>query len=365
MKICHLTSVHQRYDIRIFEKECVSLANHGFNTFLIVNDALEDECYKGVTIVSTGYSEKSRMKRLISGRKYLLEKALECDASVYHIHDPELLPLGMKLIKKGKVVIYDSHEDVPRQILSKQWIPKLMRKMISRVVEAYENYCAKRLSAVVVPTPYIEKRFKTLNNTVEQICNFPIRDEFFASSISNNKKYDICYIGNLSRSRGIEMCARATCEMGINLEIAGKFETEEFKDYILGTYKNVNYHGILNRNEVVELLNSCKLGLAILLPMPNYINAYPIKLFEYMASGIPVVTSDFPVWRDIVEKNKCGYCVNPEELSTIIEAIRKILNNPNDALQMGSNGIKAIREIYNWSVEEKKLIRLYETIVRE
>jgi len=131
VKVCHLTSAHSRYDIRIFIKECRSLAINGYDVTLIVNDDKDDEILDGVRIVSTKYKYKNRIDRFIRSRKKLLDKAIEIDASIYQLHDPDLLPIGNKLKSLGKKVIFDSHEDVPQQIKDKEWIPKILRNLIS------------------------------------------------------------------------------------------------------------------------------------------------------------------------------------------------------------------------------------------
>lgn len=362
MKICHITSVHKRYDIRIFQKECVSAAENGVETILLVNDILGDETIKGVKIISTGYEEIKRYKRFIMARRQLFKKAIECDADVYHFHDPELLPLGMKLLSNKKKVVYDVHEDVPRQILSKPWIPKSFRKIISIIFECYENYCARKFNGIIVPTPHLLSRYKSKNNNVVQVSNFPILDEYKDEKIANTKSFDMCYIGGLTKNRGIEICARVAQNLGVKLELAGEFESDEFKNYILGNYNNVNYHGILERKEVINLLTSSKVGMVTLMPTPNHINAYPIKLFEYMAAGIPVIVSDFPLWKSIIADCKCGFCVNPKNLDEISAAVKKLFNNEQVAIDMGKNGMKAVIEKYNWNVEEKYLLEFYQSL---
>ncbi|NLX02829.1 MAG: glycosyltransferase family 4 protein, partial [Syntrophomonadaceae bacterium] len=155
MKICHITTVHPRYDVRIFWKECLSVARAGNEVFLIVNDNEDDEVINGVKILSIKSPFKNRMSRILSrgAKRRICKKAKNLKADIYHFHDPELLGLGVKLKKSGFCVIYDSHEDVPRQILAKEWIPSFLRGILSGLFELYENRCARKYDAIIVPTP--------------------------------------------------------------------------------------------------------------------------------------------------------------------------------------------------------------------
>ena len=118
----------------------------------------------------------------------------------------------------------------------------------------------------------------------------------------------------------------------------------------------------MSRGGVKELLNSARAGLVLLHPRINYVDALPIKLFEYMAVGIPVIASDFPLWRTIVDGANCGILVDPMKPEQIAKAIDWLLDNPREARKMGERGRRAVLERYNWSLEEKKLIELYDKL---
>ncbi|MBD3768073.1 MAG: glycosyltransferase, partial [Gammaproteobacteria bacterium] len=100
-------------------------------------------------------------------------------------------------------------------------------------------------------------------------------------------------------------------------------------------------------------------GLVTFLPAPNHIDAQPNKMFEYMSAGLPIITSIFPLWREIVEGNQCGLCVDPLDPQAIGEAIQYLIDNPVEAEQMGKNGRQAVEQKYNWTIEEQKLLDLY------
>lgn len=365
MKICHITTVHQRYDIRIFWKECISAAKAGYEIVQIVNDEIDDEIFNGIRIISIREPFNNRFTRIFSrkAKKKVIEKAIKERADLYHFHDPELLEIGMKLKKLGFRVIYDSHEDVPRQILHKEWLPILLRKPISYLYEKYENKCSKKFDAIVVPTKHIKERFKKLNKSVWEICNYPnIKEINYSGDIYSNLNPG-CYVGGLSYTRGIRQIAKATYNAGIELNLCGKFFSRGLENEILTKYKNVKYLGFLGRNEIAEVLINSSMGFVTLLNTPNDAMAYPIKVFEYMAAGIPVIASDFPVYKEIVESNNCGICVDPLDIDAITKAIEIIKENKAYADELRKNGRKAVEEKYNWESQANILLDCYKSIV--
>lgn len=363
MRICHITTVHSRYDTRIFWKECLSAAQAGNEIFLIVNDGKDDEVFKGVKIISVKSPSKNRVSRILSrvAQKKIYKIAKDLKADIYHFHDPELLGLGVKLKKNRFCVMYDAHEDVPRQILTKEWIPPFLRGLVSRLFELYENRCARKYDAIIVPIPYLKERFQKLNSSVWEICNFPTEEiEYSGENYSNSNPG--CYVGDLTNTRGLRQIAEATYKAELELNLCGTFLSKGLKQEILSQFDNVKYLGFLARDEIAQILCNSSMGFVTLLNTPNDAMAYPIKLFEYMAAGIPVIASNFPVYKDIVEGHNCGICVDPLDIDAIYDAINKIRNDKEYADELRNNGYKAITEKFNWENQAEKLIDCYNSI---
>jgi glycosyltransferase involved in cell wall biosynthesis len=358
--IVHLTSVHLRYDIRIFQKECISLSKAGYNVTLIVADGKGTEIVKGIKIIDVVSSlASSRIVRILKFPRLVYLAALKLQADIYHFHDPELIPVGLKLKKAGKNVIYDIHEDLPRQTLSKEYIPKLFRVPLSAILEYYENKSIKQFDAVITATPFIKNRVLKLNKKSVNINNFPITSELVLQNALEEKEDAVCFVGAISRLRGVKELVQAAFLVNVKLYLAGKFTESDFEQEVKGLpgWKNVIECGHLDRKEVANLMAKCIAGVVTFLPAPNHCNAQPNKMFEYMSAGLPVICSNFPLWKEIIEANECGICVNPSDPNAIASAIKKI------GLKMGKNGQVAIKEKYNWEAESKKLIDLYNNLI--
>ncbi len=365
LKVCHLTSVHQRYDIRIFKKECCSLARAGFDVSLVVADGLEDEEVDKVKIFGVP-KEASRIKRFIKATKNVYTKALEIDADIYHFHDAELLPSGNKLRRMGRVVIYDSHEDLPRQLLSKPYLSKFMGKVVAQLLEKYEDNSCKKYDAVVTATPFINERFLKVNPTSVNVNNYPLSDEFNSGEVSvGPESNNVCFVGGITEIRGVEYIVRAMTDVDAKLQLAGGINPDSYKEKLVSDpgWSKVEYHGHVSREGVRDILHKSAAGIVTYLPYPNHINAQPNKLFEYMSAGIAVIASRFPLWQNIVEKYECGICVDPENSTEIAEAISFLIANPEKAQTMGSKGRKAVEEVFNWEQESEKLLKLYKSLL--
>jgi len=366
-RVLHVTSAHGSNDVRIFYKECRSLARAGYEVSELTTDPA-DSYSDGVQIIGIG-PQRGRLHRMTAKGLAIGREAVRRKADIYHIHDPELLPLALLLRLLRKRVIYDIHEDLPRTVLYKHYIPSALRPLLRAIVESLENAAARGMTGLITATPAIAERFRALNAHTEVINNFPDANELAPVAGRNwsERRVSVTYIGGIAEERGIRELLAAMPQVrvpGVKLELAGWFSDPALMRQVSGTpeWKNVVWHGLLDRGGIAELLGCVRAGLIVLHPEQNFLTSQPVKMFEYMAAGIPVIASDFPLWRRIIESSGCGILVDPLDPESIANAISYLLTHDKEAAAMGRRGRTAIEQHFNWLVEERKLLAFYSSV---
>jgi glycosyltransferase involved in cell wall biosynthesis len=366
-KVCHISTVHPWDDVRIFHKECFSLVEAGYDVSLVVPHT-RDETANGVRVIALPKA-KNRFQRMAGLSFNAFRRALEQNAEIYHFHDPELIAVGMALKLFGKRVIYDVHEDLPRQIENKEWLHPFLRKGIAYICECVEWFAGILLDGIVAVTPTIAGRFPAGKTWLVQ--NYPRLGELVSGKPEpvSARKPVIVYIGGITETRGartmVEAMSLVPEKYEARLFLAGNMDSESLFAGLqaMPGWIRVEFLGWQSREQVADLLGAAKIGMVPLHPTANHIHSQPIKLFEYMSAGIPVIASDFPLWREIVDGCNCGVLVDPMDPSSISKAICTLLDNPEEASRLGENGRMGCRDIYNWNHEAEQLLNCYATII--
>lgn len=360
LKICHISSAHPPFDVRIFHKECVWLANAGYEVSLVVTHDKREEV-KGVKIIPLPES-KGRFHRMFIKTHFAFYRALKTKSSVYHFHDPELMFVGVLLKILGKKVIFDSHENVSSQIENKSWLGgKFLRQIVKGSYRLIERFCILFFDNVVSVTPEIVDFLAPKKGVL--VRNYPIISLIEAQGerkIDSNKTTFI-YAGGLTKIRGIkEMCeAIQLVEGNVELKLLGRWESEQFKEECLIGKSKISYLGVLPLEEVYPLMKTADVGLATLHPEKNHLNSLPIKAFEYMACSLPILMSDFPYW--VTTFNSSSKFVNPLSIEDIKEKMEWFANNKLAAEELGIKGNVEVKARFSWETESLKLIELYKS----
>jgi glycosyltransferase involved in cell wall biosynthesis len=269
--------------------------------------------------------------------------------------------------------VYDIHEDLPTKILLKMYLPKGIRKPLQWIVERAEDAAAGFMSGLITATPALKDRFVTVNPNIVTVNNFPILEEFArpANVDWTSRHRTVTYFGGISEARGIREMLTAVDllprTLDVKLELAGWFYVKALLTKLVATpqWQHVNWHGELDRNGLTTLLSGVSAGLVILHPEKSFIVSQPTKLFEYMAAGIPVIASDFPLWRSIIQEASCGILVNPFDTQAIAAAIEYLVSNPREAETMGQRGRRTAERRFNWAHEEHTLLSFYSSLLSD
>ncbi|NOZ35753.1 MAG: glycosyltransferase family 4 protein [Chlorobi bacterium] len=366
-KICHITTVHSRYDVRIFHKECKSLSKY-YEVYLIVADGKGDEEKDNVHIIDIGLRQRSRLKRAKIDSKKALKKAIELNCELYHFHDPELISIGLKLKKENKKVIFDIHENTDLQILEKEWIPFFLRKIVSKTFNLYEKYTCKKFDSLIVPQYAMYKKFSKINK-VTVIGNFPARNLRNKLSIEKkHNKYKLLYSGAINKARGLWNMVDLIKELkkinsAYSLTIAGNISSNllsELKEH--SAWSNIEYLGFLSKDDIQKVYEEHSLGLIMFNNVGQYFMAYSLKLFEYMQNGLTVIMPNFGDWINFNNTYKTGYNIDVKDN----EKTAQLINSLSDDVfhSFSEHNINSVNENFTWESQEFKIVNLYNEIFK-
>jgi glycosyltransferase involved in cell wall biosynthesis len=369
VKACLLSSIHPCFDVRIFQKEARSLSEEGYEVSVIAVADFQERVVDGVRVIGLPKPGRRLLRPLNWWR--IVRQALRDRADIYHLHDPDLLlpALLIKLLTR-RPVIYDVHENYPEDIQTKEWVPSPLRGFLSWAFMLFEDGMVRLMDGVVVVNQHLAERFEGKSRVVI-VRNYSRLEPFLHSEPprENQKPYFV-YAGRISDDRGIYECLQALESLPddpaalLCAGTIGHVTNEDFRSLLQGRPdSSFKYMGLLPYEAIPPLFKGALAGLLCLQPTPNNLLGTPNKLFEYMSAGIPVIASDFPFLREVIEEARCGILVKAEDVEQIGLAMATLLRDPEQAARMGQNGLAAARDKYNWQVEEVKLLSLYRELL--
>lgn len=361
--IVHFSSVHQVTDIRVFIKECRSLAKAGYRVTLVARGERSDDVDGVRRIAVANRLPGGRIGRMVLGTSQVVLTALRQKADLYHFHDPELLPFGLLMKLMGKKVVYDAHENIRDQMLSKPYLPVRYRPYLARIVASVEDFAIRRFDGVVTATPKIAQTLHTPHTMV--VANYPVTEEILQGEENGGRDSGkVLFVGGYTTIRGAEEMVEAIGVVNqvtpARLVICGTMpDSVRAKVEALPGWQFVEDMGWQSRRSTQHHMATAACGLCVYHPEPNHVEALPNKLFEYMAAGLPVVASSFPFWAQFVEETGAGVLVDPLDPHAIAYGITRIIGNSDLGNAMGIAGKQAVVDKFNWDAESSRLIALY------
>ncbi len=363
-KICHITSRHDSFDTRIFYKECRTLKNKYSVVLLAPNasSAMND----GIEITGFQYTAGKNISNLFR----ILRTALKQKAELYHIHDPELLPVAWLLRTFfGKKIIYDVHENYYESLIEHQ-----ASKLTQRLFRFFDRWAAKNCALILAESSYIsiyQGRARNLS-VIENFCDVAALKPYLSFNRTNSNR--MVYIGTIHEHRGaivmLEVLNNLRARgLDIKLDMIGKITDPGLMKRIealpfYSKIKNeISWHGPLNISESYHIAEKSFVGLCLIEPLPNHLESYPTKLFEYMAVGLPIVATNISLYRSVVERRECGLCAAYDDIPAIADIIGKIYTDKALLQSFSERGPQVVISNYNWASEKNILLDFYQKVL--
>lgn len=362
MRIVHLSTVHHDWDNRIVNKECRALAEAGFDVHLVIS-ADEDRTTDGVRIHAI--KQRSRSRRLVGSQWEGWRKLAELKPQLLHIHDPELLPLAVAYTRShGIPLIYDAHEDLVKQLSTKPWLTPRKARVVNPLARTLLRLADRYCAAVVTATDDIAAGFTRERGgrarPVVTVRNLPWLRDFTAADVAANPKVAV-YTGDLTRERGVALMVDSVKRVpDARLVLAGRLLVPQS----VVDSDVVDHRGLVPPSELSGIIASARVGLIFLKRLPNYENSLPTKVFEYMASGVPFLATDFPAWKALFGGCEGGVFVDTDDPDAVARELSALLDDPERCAELGRRGRRAVEREFSFEVEAEKLVGLVRSLIR-
>lgn len=389
--VCHI-SYHAPFDDRIYWKMLLALKQSGYEVSHIAIVDKDDDYYtkEGIRIITIKNRKLSKniylnkLLQLISKKSItvkILEYASNIRAHIYQYHDLQINAITKKLKKlshKPKV-IYDARE-AHFMLWKENKYPNifsyLFHKSLSFVIAKWELKKASYCDVIVTNDLFTLEYYSTKLPSV--FCTTIFNYSYFIPDIDAQRKetkFDFIYSGGVTVNRGVREMILAIKAVRKNypnviLLIIGPFENEELKNEINLLIRKFNLQGnIIIKNpvpfsQIAQYYSMASIGLGLFQKTPNFVTSLPIKLFEYMAFGLPVIFCNYGPSAQIIKETNTGILVDPLDIDSVCDAMVKLLSDKKMYSQLSANGIKAVTEKYNWNKEKEKFLTIYKQLLQ-
>ena len=369
-RILHISTAHQPHDPRIVFKQCPTLLD-SYDVFCALPHA-NPTVAPNIHFIRLPYYRRVIWRTLLTC-PYILLRCLWLRPKLVHIYVPEFLPFAYAFKWLGAKVIYEVQENLYKKMHLKAFNRGYVLEKAFRLFD----YLARRHFYLIFTEHGYLDTYTELAKPHAVIYNYPLLsfiEPFNQSYQPDSEKPTFFYIGWLSFERAFDTLVESLARLKETYPdfVAHLFGRRLFTEADLEKLpqfaqvrNNLQFHGYIDQREAFPYAAGATAGLALLKPVGDYPDSYTTKLFEYMALGLPVITSDFPLYHAVVERHTCGFCVSPYDSAQLTDALIYLIEHPDEAREMGRRGRKAVEKEYNWATEGIKLLDFYQRILSE
>lgn len=359
MRVFVCTVVHHPEDARILHRQIRALLDAGHSvTYIAPFRACNVTPWREIDPLDVPRAQgRRRLRALRAARRLLTAHAAQADLLL--LHDPELLLAVPRHLRSRTV--WDVHEDTAAALGVKAWVPAPLRFPIRLVVRGMERRAERRLRLLLAEEGYRD-RFRGTHPVVPNTTHVP------DTPPRPPGDERVVYVGQLSLARGaadLIAMAKLLREDGIGVDIVGAADAG-VRPLLREAHRagELCWYGFVPNDRALRIAEGAIAGLSLLHDAPNYRHSMPTKVVEYMARGLPVITTPTPVAERIVNAARCGMVVPYEDPEAAARAVRLLRDDPELRRAMGERGHEAARLQYHWPEHARRFVAQLENWAR-
>ncbi|GAB3576082.1 glycosyltransferase family 4 protein [Spirosoma luteolum] len=368
-RILHISTAHSPHDPRLVYRVMPSLAPYYELIALLPN--VPKSGLPGIRCISLPFFRRVITRFLVSHPRVLWH-ALRLRPTLLHLYDPELLPVARLIqLLLGIPVIYEVHENLHKKADLKALN---QGRLVVWFFRQFDAMAQRRFWLIFTEHGYLST-YTRLRYPSVVVYNFPslsFLEPYRRPYQPDPAQPRLFYIGWLSLERAFDTLVAGLAQWSqtqpdFRVHLFGERTFSDTTMQQLPGFRQIAskliFHGYTSQREALPYAEHALAGLALLKPVGDYPESYTTKMFEYMALGLPVITADFPLYRDVVERHGCGFCIAPDSPAQLADALTYLTHHPAEARAMGERGRQAVARYYNWETEARKLRSFYRQVL--